>query len=127
MQTFGPSGADALRIKNGVFNLSQSAGTYDILTATGDVWIEVSAAYIKTAGVGLTSCTIQTNHSTPKSIVASTLLVGLTIDTALAVVTASFLLPSTKKIQGTIVGTGSGGEIDVVIKYAPLTAGATLA
>lgn len=126
MPSFAPSGLDSLRVKNGVLSLVHTAGTYDILTATGDVWVEISAAYVKTAGSGLTSALIQTNHTVPKSIVASTLAAAITLDLSMALVTTSFLLPDTKKIQGVIVGTGIGGEIDVIVKWAPLTAGATL-
>lgn len=129
MSTFSPSPTDPSipRIKKGTFNLSQVAGTYDILTASGDVWVEIQAAYVKTAAAGLTSALVVTDHATPKSIVASTLLASITLDTALTIVTSSFLLPSGKKIQGTIVGTGSSGEVSVVIRYTPLTAGATIA
>lgn len=114
------------RIKAGVFNTNQVAATYDLLTATGDVYVEVLAAYVKTAGSGFTTAAIATNHTTPKSIVAATAAASVTLDLAMTVVSSSFLLPSTKKIQGTLVGSGSGGEIDVVVRWAPVTAGATL-
>lgn len=109
-------------------NLAQNAGTYTAATATGgDVYIEIATAYVKTAATGLTSALIVTNHATaPKSIVASTLLASITGDASLTVVTTSFILPSTKAIQYTIVGTGSGGVITLVTKWSPVTAGATL-
>lgn len=109
-----------------VFNLSQVAGTYNLATATGDVWVEVIGCYVKTAAAGLTSAAVVTDHATPKTIVASVLLASLTVDAVLTVVAGSFLLPSTKHLQGTIVGTGSGGEIDLYVRYTPMTAGATL-
>lgn len=115
------------RVKKGVFSLNAAAATYDILTATGgDILVEIEQVYVKTAAAGLTSAAIATNHATPKSVVASALLAAITLDLAMTVVTSKFVLPSGKKIQGTIVGTGSGGEIDVVVKYTPLDAGATL-
>lgn len=115
------------KLRKGVFNTSQVAGTYDLLTASGgDVWVEVLSAYVKTAGAGFTTAAINTNHTTPKSVVAATAAASVTLDLAMTVVTASFLLQSGKKIQGTIVGTGSGGEIDLVVRYTPVDAGATL-
>lgn len=121
------SSADQIRYVKGLFNLSQAAATYTLLTATGDVWVEIVAAYVKTAAAGLTSLTVQTDHTTPKSIVASALLAAVTQDLSMTVVTSSFLLPSTKHITGTIVGTGSGGEIDLVVRWFPMASGATLA
>lgn len=121
------SSADQIRYAKGLFNLNQAAATYTLLTATGDVWVEIVAAYVKTAAAGLTSLTIQTDHTTPKSVVASAVAVAVTQDLSLTIVTASFLLPSTKHITGTIVGPGSGGEIDLVVRWLPMASGATLA
>lgn len=120
--------SDVPRIKQGSFNLSQAAGTYDILTATGgDVYVEVLQVFGKTAAAGLVSALVKTNHTAgDKSIMSSVLLVSLLGDAIHTIVTDKFVLPSGKKIQGTIVGTGSGGELAVVVRYTPLTAGATL-
>lgn len=124
----GPVDTGVLHVKAGTFNLSQVAGTYDILTATGgNVWVEIEQVYVTTAAAGLTSALIETDHTAgAKSIVASVLLAALTADSLQTIVTSKFLLPSGKKIRGTIVGTGSGGSISVIVKYAPITAGATL-
>lgn len=127
MPLFSPADQSIPRVKEAVFNTNQNAGTYDLLTATGDVYVEILAAYVKIAGAGFTTAAIATNHGTPKSVVAATAAASVTLDLAMTVVSAAFLLPSTKKIQGTIVGTGSGGEIDLVVRYTPVTAGATLA
>lgn len=118
--------SDIPRVKSGAFNVAQNAGTYDLLTASGDVYIEILAAYVKVAGAGFTSCSIATNHTVPKNIVASTLVASVTLDLSMSLVTTGFLLPSGKKIQGTIVGTGSAGEIDVIVRWAPVTTGAVL-
>lgn len=127
MNTWAPNAnVDLPKIKTGVFNTSQNAGTYDLLTASGDVYVEVLAVYVKTAGAGFTTAAVATNHTTPKSIVAATAAVGITLDLAMTVVSAAFMLPSGKKIQGTIVGTGSGGEIDVIVRWSAVSAGATL-
>lgn len=111
----------------GSFNLAQAASTYTLLTANGDVWIEDIQAYVKTAAGNLTSVTIQSNHATPKSIVASILLAAILIDLQLTIVSGKFVLPDTKLITGTIVGTGNAGLIYVIAKWAPITTGATLA
>lgn len=118
---------DAAHFAVGQFNLNAAAATYSLLTATGDVLVESVSAYVKTASGGLTSLTIQTDHTTPKSIVASILNAAVTIDLAMTIVTAAFVLPSGKKITGTIVGTGNAGLIYVVARWVPLTAGALLA
>lgn len=126
MPLFTPTDPALPRIKAGIFNLAQNAGTYDLLTASGDVYVEVLAAYAKVAAVGLTSASIATDHTVPKSVVASALAAAITLDLSMTVVTNSFVLQSGKKIKGTIVGNGSGGEIDVVVRWQPVTAGATL-
>lgn len=111
--------------KNLVFNMSQVAGTYTLGTATGDVWVEIVGAYVKTAAAGLTSVTVVTDHTTPKVLIASILLAALTLDSIPVIAIGSFLLPSTKRVQGTIVGTGSGGEMDIYVRWTPMSAGAT--
>lgn len=117
------------RLALGQFSLNQVAGTYPILTAKGgDVFVEIQQVYVKTAGAGLTSAHLDTGHATPKSIVASTLLAALVLDAELTLVTAgtNFVLPSGESINGTIVGTGTGGLVYLVARYTPLTNGATL-
>lgn len=126
MATNMPADPQILRTKAGTLNTNQNAGTYDILTATGDVWVEVVSAYVYTAGTGFTSVAIATNHTTPKSIVAALLVASATLDLAMTLVTTGFVLPSGKKIQGTLVGNGTGGLIYVTVKWAPITSGATL-
>lgn len=115
------------RVALGQFNLAQVAAVYPLLTATGDVLVEVISAYVYTAATGLTSVTLTTSHTTPKSVVASTNLASLTLDAILSIVTPTFVLPNGKKLQGTIVGTGTAGLIYLSVRWTPLTAGATLA
>lgn len=117
-----------LQVKPVSINLAQVAGTYTDATATGgDVWVEVVAAFVKTAAGGLTSALIEANHATAsKSIVASTLLASITGDALLTLVTTSFVLPANRVIRHTIVGTGTAGEIILVVKWSPITPGATL-
>lgn len=121
------SDPQSLHVTSATFNMNHAAATLDLLTATnGDIWVEIEQAYVKVAPVGLTSISLQTNHATPKSIVASIVRASVTVELALTLVTTKFVLPSTKKIQGTIVGTGSAGDVILVVKWFPLTAGATL-
>lgn len=120
------STASMAKMKTASFNLAQSAGSYDLLTASGDVYVEVLSAYVKTAGAGFTSAAIATDHTTPKSIVAAALVAAVTLDLSMTLVNTDFVLPNGKKIRGTIVGTGSGGEIVLVVRYSPITANATL-
>ena len=126
MPTSMPVDPNVPRIVVGSFNLNQAAGTYTLLTATGDVYVEILQCYVKTAAAGLTSALIETNHTVAKSIVASALLAAITADLLMTVVTPAFVLPSTKVIRGTIVGSGSGGLIYVVCRWQPVTIGATL-
>lgn len=108
-------------------SLARSAGTYDLVTATGgDMWIEIEAAQVTVAAAGLTSALLITDHATPKTLVASVLLASLTLDSLLTVAIPKFLLPSGKKLRLTIVGTGSAGNIAIIAKIAPASAGATL-
>lgn len=129
MGIFAPTDPQVLRTKTASFNLAQAAGNYTLLTATGgDVWVEIEQAYVKTAAGGLTSVLIETNHAgVSKSIVASALAAAITLELAMTIVTNKFVLPSGKLVRGTIVGTGNAGEVLLIVKWAPITAGATLA
>lgn len=117
-----------LRLNVATFNLNAAAGSYTLFTASGgDVWVEIEQAFVKVAAAGLTSALIETNHgAAAKSIVASALLAAITVDLVMTLVTTKFVLPSGKIIRGTIAGTGSGGSILLVVKWAPLATGALL-
>jgi len=132
MPTFAPGTLDTEKVIVKTFTLNpvQNAGTYDIATATsGDIWIRAAKVYTGTAITGLTSIAIQTNMTSPTSLMTSTegLLAGLTAD---KVITTAFsgptLLSSTKKLQYTIVGTGSAGTMKLVVEYMKTVAGADL-
>lgn len=117
----------AVRTVTGQFSLAQVAGTYDILTASGgDVEVTVQAVYVKTGQGGLTSAQIVTDHTTPKSVTASTVAASLGKDVVVPITTSTFILPSGNKIRGTIVGTGTAGLIYVTCDYRPVTPGAVL-
>lgn len=114
--------------KKFTFSTNQAAGTYDICSATGgDVYVLNYSIKTGTAVGGLTSASIQTNNTTPLSLLASTLLASLTGDKILAQSGSGFLLESGKKIQGTIIGVGNAGTVIVAITYVPIDAGASLA
>lgn len=121
-----PSTAN-LQLKAAPINFNQSAGTYDAFEASGDVWVEVEQVYVKTAAGGLNTASIQTSHGNgSKSIVASTARAALAADAVLEVVTQKFVLPSGKKIQYTITGTGNAGAGYLVVNWAPISPGAFL-
>lgn len=106
------------KIKTFTIDLAKSAGTYDVTTATGDnVFIKNITFHVTVAGVGLTSVTVQTNMTTPITVLASVVVASITIDKNLTPFTTVMLLPSTKKIQYTVVGTGSAGTILATVEY----------
>lgn len=110
------------------FNLSQNAGTYDLgVVSGGDIAISQIIPYNSVAGAGFTTAAIATNDTTPTVIAAATAAAVLTGGLSMTPITVPIVLPSGKKIQGTIVGTGSGGTIKVAVIYHPLANGAVLA
>lgn len=108
-------------VKTFTANLSQAAGTYDLFTSTGqNTLIKSINFYVGVAAAGLTSITVQSNNTTPVALLASTALAALTADKNLTAYVGPFLLPSTKKVQYTIVGTGSGGgTLLVTVEFYP--------
>ncbi len=94
-------------------NLNQAAATYDLCTATGDVLIKIVTIFVAVAAIGLTSISISSNNTTADVVLASTLLATLTVGKNLTPVSLPFLLPSTKKIQYTIVGVASAGSLTI--------------
>jgi len=125
MSTFAPAPST---VTKATANLSQVAATYDLVTATGgDVLVTRVTPFVSVAATGLVSITMQTNNTAADAVLASTLLNALTGGTKLAVLATPVFLPSGKKIQYTIVGTGTAGSLKVALEYQPLDAGATLA
>lgn len=125
----GPSVADVnqLYTKTYSFNMSQAAGTYTIGTvSSGDIMVQDVTCYVSVAAVGLVSVAIQTNDTTVSTILATTLLVALTGGKNLTPFTTLTYLPSGKLIQGTIVGTGSGGTLLVVVRYVKMASASVL-
>lgn len=108
----------SLKTQSFTANLAQNAGTYDLATASADVVIQSITVFVATAPTGLTSVTMQSSNTTSDVVLASTLLAIMTGGKNLTPVSLPFLLPSTKKIQYTIVGNGTGtGALTVIIEY----------
>jgi hypothetical protein len=102
-------------------NQNQGAGTYDLCTASGDVLIKSVSFFQSVSAGGLTSMTIQTNNTTADILLASTLLAVLTGGKNLTALVTPTYLPSTKKIQYTIVGAGNAGSLLATIEYYPVS------
>jgi hypothetical protein len=124
--TVGPSGVQTIYTKSATINLAQVAGTYTLLTATGDVVIQDITFYVNVAGLGLVSVVVKTSDSVQTTLLASVLLAALVAATNLTPFNALTYLPSTKAIQYTIVGTGTAGSIQVLVRYSQATPGAFL-
>lgn len=123
-----PSDNQIYKSKTFTINLSQVAATYDMCTASGgNVDVVGIEFYNDVAATGLVSMTVQTNDTTVTTVLASVLLAALTGGKNLTNLTTSFILPSTKKIQYTITGTGTGGSIKATVRYFSTVAGADIA
>lgn len=111
-------------------NEAQAAGTYTLLTATGDVLVTVNRFYQITAGATFTSISIQTNDTTAFSLMTSTegLIANLTASKNIttANITTPFLLKSGKLIQLTIAGSTGTGTGTLGLQYVPITSGSYL-
>jgi len=111
-------------------DLSQDANTYDITTASGDVFIEDFVIYVATAGATFDSVSIQTNDTTAYSLMTSeegavgSLTAGLNYNTATK--GKSIRLTSGKKLQYTIAGSTGTGSIKLELKWRPISAGASI-
>lgn len=108
------------------FSLNRNAGAYDLFTAIGDVFVEVLAAYVTVAGAGFTSLSVTTDHTTPKTIVASQPVANITRDASAPLSGTGFILPEGKKIRCTLVGNGSAGEVVLVTRVSAVTPGGSL-
>lgn len=101
--------------------------TYDVATVSGGAIELISAvAYVGTAVTGLTTLAVQTNNTVPVVLLAATVAGSLTADLSLTPFVTRIRLASGKKIQYTVVGTGTAGTMFLVVEYRPLAAGALL-
>lgn len=130
VSTSGPSDTERTITKEFTVNVQQAAATYDLCTASGDIYIKSAKVYIGTQILTLTSVSIQTNMTTATTIMSAIegAVAGLTGD---KMVTTAFVGPlflsSGKKIQFTIVGsTSAQGTMKLALEYGRLAAGADL-
>lgn len=109
-------------------SLIHTAATYDLGTVSGGA-IEIADIcwYNDVAAIGLVSVVAQTNDTTPTVVLATVLLNALTGGLPLTSYAGPLYLPSAKKLQYTIVGTGTAGTLIAVVRYRPLAAGAVIA
>lgn len=110
-------------------NEAQAAGTYDVLTAVGDVEIIRYVLFQNTAGATFTSMSIQTNDTTPLVLMSDVegALANLTAQKNMDVARpndAPFTLRSGKKIQHTMVGSTGTGEMKALFIWRPISVGA---
>ena len=127
-----PIGAFPLQ-KEVVISLIHVVGTYDVLTAVGDVMILGQETFVKVAGVGFVSIELLTNQTTTVQIMtaAEGAVANITIDKNLLGLTMPnnqrFQLRNGQKIQLKINGTnGTAGELRLVVEYRTISGGATL-
>ena len=127
-----PIGAFPLQ-KEVVISLIHVVGTYDVLTAVGDVMILGQETFVKVAGVGFVSIELLTNQTTTVQIMtaAEGAVANITIDKNLLGLTMPnnqrFQLRAGEKIRLKVNGTdGTAGELRMVVEYRPITGGATL-
>jgi len=117
-------------VKEWTLNLAQAAATYDVTTATGDLYIDNFTIYVATAGATFTSVAIQTNDTNIFAFLTALEGAVANITEGKTLVSASTGKPtrltSGKKIQFTMVGTTGTGSLRLVVKYMPITAGAAL-
>lgn len=111
--------------KSFTMNLNQNAGTYDLLTVSGgNIDIVGIEFYNDVAAAGLTSVSAATNDTTPTTVLATTNLAALTGGKNLTAFSTPTILGTGKKIQYTVVGNGSAGSIQVMVRYLSMTPGA---
>jgi hypothetical protein len=112
-------------------NLAQAADTYDLFTATGDIYVEDINLYCTVVGATFTSVAIATDDTVPTVIMTdvegavANIVAGTNFQQATKGKT--FRLGTGKKVQYTIVGDTGTGTMLATIKYRPISAGATLA
>lgn len=119
--------------KSATANLAQAAGTYDLVTAVGDVLIDTSkvAMYMATVGATFTSVSIQSNQTSVVTVLTALegAVANLTAQKQIVHVfpTNSVLhLASGQKLQYTIIGATGTGSMIVDIPFMPMTMNASL-
>jgi hypothetical protein len=102
-------------------DLCQTAATYDLATATGDLVItNIDFTVTNPGGTLITSVTFVDDNSSPDTLLATTLAADLIDGATLTAYATQTTLANGKKIQYVIDGDGSadvGTEISVVVTY----------
>lgn len=112
-------------------NLAQAANTYDLLTATGGIFIGKIVFYVATAGATFDSVSFQTNQTNPTEIMSAAegAVANLTVQKIIPI-TYTFAVPiylaNGQKIQYTIVGATGTGSLTCSVLWSPATVGATI-
>lgn len=119
---FSPSG-NSTQFKEFTCNCNQVAGTYTLATAGADIVIKSVSIFVATAVLGLTSLAIASNNTVPDAILATTILASLTTGKNLTPVSLPFTILSTKLLQYTIVGNGTGGTVTCIVEFGSPTGG----
>ena len=111
-------------------SLNRAAGTYDICQAAGVVQILRVVPHEVTAAAGLTSVSLQSNATTPQEYLSAAegAVANLTADKTIVNANREVrhTLLATRKLQATIVGTGSDGVMLVPVHFVPLSEDANL-
>lgn len=110
-------------------DLGRAAGTYDIVTASGDVVIESIAFHVTTAATLLTSAAVKTDDTTVNTVLTAVVLAALLDGAALTPYAGALLLRSGKKLQVILVGLTGTGTLRMIARYRtlPSNPGARLA
>ena len=122
--SWGPGNPDVVRTFSA--NLAQAAATYDLATATGgDVWLAEAIVYVTTAGATFTSVSIQSNDTTPVTILSAAegAVANVTVGKNLKLFSSAAFIASGKKLQYTIVGVTGTGLLTVAVLSRPVVAG----
>ena len=107
-------------------NLAQAAATYDLATATGgDVILEWAIVYVTTAGATFTSVSIQSNDTTPVTILSAAegAVANVTVGKNLKLFSSAAFIASGKKLQYSIIGVTGTGLLTVAVLSRPVVAG----
>jgi hypothetical protein len=120
-------GTSLVRVATSVHTLNQVAGTYTLLTATGDVYLQDAVFYNSVAAGGLTNIKVNDDNATPDLLLAQVLLAALTGGVNLVSnFVAPVLIPDGHKIRLVQVGDGNAGELRCFFRYLPASLGAVL-
>jgi hypothetical protein len=134
MRTYPFLDTAVIKTKQFTINCAQAAATYDLATVSGgDILIHDVGVFCTTAGATFTSLAIATNTTTATPIMSAAegAVANLTALKNIVHVfpptnTGPVLLPDTKKIQYTLVGSTGTGSVKVTVRYQSVVPGADI-